>query len=64
MLAVNQLKREIATLPTEQIQEIADFIGSLKLQKTREIPETMLLSEQALAKDWDTTEEDAAWADL
>ena len=64
MLAVNQLKREIATLPTEQIQEIADFIGSLKLQKTREIPETMLLSEQALAKDWDTAEEDAAWADL
>ncbi|MCL1996592.1 MAG: DUF2281 domain-containing protein [Defluviitaleaceae bacterium] len=64
MLAINQLKKEIATLPAEQIQEIADFIGSLKMQKTREIPETVLLSEKALAKDWDTPEEDAAWADL
>jgi hypothetical protein len=25
---------------------------------------TMLASEQLLAKDWDTPEEDAAWADL
>jgi hypothetical protein len=30
----------------------------------RDIPATMLLSEAVLAKDWDTPEEDKAWADL
>lgn len=29
-----------------------------------EVPETALLSEQALAKDWDRPEEDEAWAHL
>lgn len=28
------------------------------------IPDTMLLSEAALAKDWNRPEEDAAWANL
>ncbi len=28
------------------------------------IPETALLSEQALAEDWDRAEEDAAWSHL
>lgn len=31
---------------------------------TETIPETALLSEQALAKDWNRPEEDAAWAHL
>jgi hypothetical protein len=30
----------------------------------RAVPKTMLLSEASLAKDWDTPEEDAAWATL
>ncbi len=29
-----------------------------------DIPETALLSEAALAKDWNRTEEDAAWSHL
>ena len=29
-----------------------------------EIPETALLSQQALAHDWESTEEDAAWSHL
>jgi len=31
---------------------------------TNHIPETMLLSEAALAKEWNTPEEDEAWASL
>lgn len=30
----------------------------------RPFPDTMLASEKALAKDWDSPEEDAAWSDL
>jgi len=28
------------------------------------VPETMLMSEKSLAKDWDTPEEDEAWKTL
>jgi hypothetical protein len=33
-------------------------------KRLKKIPETMLLSEAALAKEWDTPEEDKAWANL
>ncbi|MCL2108569.1 MAG: DUF2281 domain-containing protein [Oscillospiraceae bacterium] len=64
MAAINQLINEIETLPSEYIQEIMDFVGYLKLKKLKSIPETMLLSEESLAKDWNTPEEDRAWANL
>ena len=64
MLERNQLIREMELLPIEYLQEVADFIGYLKLRKSKNIPETMIFSENSLAKDWDTPEEDEAWADL
>jgi len=30
----------------------------------KHIPETMLMSEKSLAKDWNTTDEDEAWKTL
>ena len=33
-------------------------------KKKREISETLTLSQQALAREWDTPEEDVAWANL
>ena len=64
MTAINKLIYEIETLPFEYVQEVIDFIGYLKLKKLKGVPETMILSEAALAKDWDTPEEDDAWANL
>jgi len=64
MTAINKLIYEIESLPSEYIEEVIDFVGYLKLKKLKEIPETMILSEKSLAKDWDTSEEDEAWADL
>ena len=64
MTAINQLINEIEKLPSEYVQEVIDFIGYLKLKQLKSIPETMILSEAALAKDWDTPEEDEAWANL
>ena len=58
------LLREIETLPSTCVNEVVDFVAWIKQRKLRQIPETMLLSEAALAKDWDTPEEDEAWADL
>jgi hypothetical protein len=66
ILMVNEetLVREIKRLPSRYQEEIADFVGYLKSRSAREIPETMRLSEAALAKEWDTPEEDEAWATL
>ena len=64
MQAINQLIEEIETLPIEYFQEVIDFVKNLKTKKLGSIPETMMLSEQSLSKDWDTEAEDEAWADL
>ena len=64
MTAINQLISEIETLPPEYYQEIITFVGYLKMKQMKNISETMILSEKALAKDWDTPEEDEAWANL
>jgi hypothetical protein len=64
MINEEVLVREIKKLPSGYQQEIVDFVGYLQSKSAREIPETMRLSESALAKDWDTPEEDEAWASL
>ena len=64
MIAINQIISEIETLPSEYFREIIDFVGYLKLKHLKNIPETMILSEKSLAKDWDTPEEDEAWVNL
>ena len=58
------LLREVNILPSVYCSEVLDFIESLRMKRQPVIPETMLLSEVALSKDWDTEEEDNAWASL
>jgi hypothetical protein len=55
------LMREIAALPENRVAEALDFVEYLKGKSAPRVPETMLLSEAALAKDWDTPEEVEAW---
>ena len=58
------LLKEIETLPAACLNEVVDFVAWIKQRKLSQIPETMILSEASLSKDWDTPEEDEAWADL
>jgi len=58
------LMKELESLPHECLGEVTDFVAWLKHRRLQQAPETMLLSQAALAKDWDTLEEDKAWADL
>jgi hypothetical protein len=58
------LLQNIETLPSDYVNTVLDFVEYLKAKQTRKIPETMFLSESSLAKDWDTPEEDEAWANL
>ena len=58
------LLKEIETLPGNYLTEVIDFVTWIKQRKLTQIPETMLLSEASLLRDWDTPEEDEAWANL
>ena len=60
----SELLREIDTLPAECLGEVLSFIGYIKQKQFGNIPETMLMSEGALARDWNSPEEDTAWATL
>jgi hypothetical protein len=69
--ARKELLREIETLPVEFVHEVSDFIGYLKVKRIGSavadcsgVSTTMLLSEAALSRDWNTPDEDAVWADL
>ena len=64
MLAHAVLLKEIETLPASCIGEVIDFIAWIKQRKLSQMPETMLMSEAVLEKDWNTPEEDEAWVNL
>ncbi|MBK9216416.1 MAG: DUF2281 domain-containing protein [Chloracidobacterium sp.] len=55
---------EIEGLPEALKREVYDFARFLREKSADESFNGLLLSNSALAKDWDTPEEDAAWANL
>jgi hypothetical protein len=58
------IEKEIAGLSEPLQREVYDFARYLRLKREEESFNGLLLSETALAKDWNTPEEDAAWANL
>jgi hypothetical protein len=57
------IAHELERLPEEDLDRLLAFLRSLK-ETHSEIPVATLAAESALAKDWLTPEEDAAWAGL
>jgi hypothetical protein len=57
------IEKEIADLPEPLQREVFDFVRFLRTKQDNSF-NGLLLSETALAKDWNTPEEDAAWANL
>ena len=58
------LHKEIEQTPEPVLREVYHFLQFLKQQTQDERFDGLALSEAALAKDWNTPEEDAAWASL
>ena len=56
--------QELEKLPEPMQQEVYDFVRFIRLRADEPNFNGLLLSESALAKDWNTPEEDAAWANL
>ena len=54
-------------LPPEKLELVARYIDAIESDTVEEYSESMLcalLSEDSLASEWNTPEEDAAWAHL
>jgi hypothetical protein len=58
------IEQEIIGLPEPLQREVYDFARFLRFKREDEAFNGLLLSETALAKEWNTPEEDAAWASL
>lgn len=58
------LLREIPSTPEPILAEVYHYLQYLKAKQAEERFEGLTASYSALAKDWDTPEEDAAWANL
>jgi hypothetical protein len=58
------IDREVAVLPEPLQREVYDFVRFLRFKSEDESFNGLLLSESALSSDWDSPEEDAAWANL
>ena len=58
------IESEVAALPKPLQREVYDFARFLRAKRDEESFNGLLLSEKALARDWNTPEEEAAWASL
>lgn len=73
-VTISQINESLRKLSSDKLAEVYDFITFLSTRENskailRETGnsyalDTMLASEEVLRRDWDSPEEDAAWANL
>jgi hypothetical protein len=58
------LMKEIPQTPEPILKEVYHYLRLLKAQQVEDRFNGLAASESVLARDWNTPEEDAAWANL
>jgi hypothetical protein len=58
------LIQEISTTPEPIVAEVYHYLRYLKAEQAADRFNGLMASHSALAKDWDSPEENAAWANL
>lgn len=64
MSTMQLIEKEIASLPEPQQIEVYDFARFLRNRTQDDHFNGLVASEAVLARDWNTPEEDEAWANL
>ncbi len=62
-MSTQELIKEVESLPEPLQREVYDFVRFLR-EKSENGFNGLKLSESVLGRDWNTPEEDAAWANL
>lgn len=72
-ITIPQITQRLQQLPVEKLAEVYDFVSFLAEKKveqpmmvkeTTESFQTMLATEHVLRRDWESPEEERAWANL
>ena len=71
-VTIDQIEERLQQLPAEKLAVVYDFVSYLlEREEVRLVHgsddsaiQTMIASEEVLARDWNTPEEDEAWAHL
>lgn len=71
-VTISQIEERLERLSPERLRVVYDFVsylverenGTAEILANSDALQTMLASEAVLRRDWDTPEEDAAWAHL
>ena len=73
-ITISEINESLRNLPSDKLLEVYDFIVFLSTREKSKTDlreagksysiDTMLASEAVLRRDWDSPEEDAAWANL
>ncbi len=62
---LNLIEEQLQRLPADKLETVLDFVTYLTERlRSSESFQTMVASEQVLGKDWESPEEDNAWAHL
>jgi hypothetical protein len=59
-----EIEEQLRRMEPEQLALLAQIIRSLTTGASEDAWETLLAAESSLRKDWESAEEEAAWADL
>lgn len=59
-----EIEEQLRRMEPEQLALLAQIIRSLMTGASEDAWETLLAAETSLRQDWESAEEDAAWADL
>ena len=63
-MSVPEIEKAIVALSPDEVQRLAGWLDEFRKKNRFRVNEEALLSEAALAEDWNRPEEDAAWAYL
>ena len=63
-MSVQEIEKAIVALSPDEVQKLAGWLDEFRKKSRFRVNEEALLSEAALAEDWNRPEEDAAWAYL
>lgn len=64
-VSIADIEDRLQQLSPEELSTVYDFVAYLaERRRSTHALATMLASEPVLRRDWDRSEEDAAWADL
>ena len=63
-VSIDDIQERLRQLPPEKLSVVYDFVSYVAGRYQGSALDSMMASEEVLARDWNRAEEDEAWTDL